>query len=221
MKIVAVSDLHGILPEIPPCDLLLIAGDICPTGNHKPPFQAEWLDTVFRRWLESLRHVGKVIGIAGNHDFIFQNAPHLVPAGLNWIYLQDSLTEYAGLRIWGTPWQPWFHDWAFNGTPELLKEKWALIPSPLDILIVHGPPRGFGDAVRAWLGHVQHTGCPSLLQRIQEIQPEVVVYGHIHEGRGVWQLTERTTLANVTILDASYDHVYQPWTYEMRPRPAA
>src|SRR6185437_2725231 len=100
------SDPHGYLPEVPACDLLLIAGDICPTGNHKPAFQAEWLDTTFRRWLESLRQVGKVIGVAGNHDFIFQDAPHLVPRGLNWLYLQDALAVYHDLRIWGTPWQP-------------------------------------------------------------------------------------------------------------------
>ena len=32
----------------------------------------------------------------------------------NCIYLQDSLVEIYGLKIYGTPWQPEFCNWAFN-----------------------------------------------------------------------------------------------------------
>ena len=216
MKIVAISDQHGFLPDIPRCDLLLIAGDICPVRDHRIDHQAEWLDRDFRWWLESLRHVGQVIGVAGNHDFIFERAPHRVPRNLPWIYLQDRLTEYRGLQIWGTPWQPVFHDWAFNGRPEQLQEKWALIPHTVDIIVVHGPPRGYGDGVPQRQGQVHQTGCPHLLQRLQEIQPELVVFGHIHEGRGQWRFGDKTTLANVTVVDAAYQNVYPPWIYEAR-----
>ena len=213
MKIVAIADLHGILPEIPACDLLLIAGDICPVKNHGIEFQANWLDTDFRRWLRSLTHVRQIVAVAGNHDFIFEWALELVPRDLPWVYLQDARVEVAGLRIWGTPWQPWFFDWAFNGRPEELKQKWALMPDKLDVIVVHGPPRGYGDAVPR-RDHVEHTGCPHLLQRIEEIKPRLVVYGHIHEGRGQWQLGP-TTLANVTLLDGGYNHVYPPWMFEL------
>lgn len=106
MRIAAVSDLHSMLPSIPPCDLLLLAGDLCPLGNHRPAFQAEWLDTTFRRWLTGLP-VGRVIGVAGNHDFVFEQRPERVPADLPWVYLQDSGTTWHDLSIWGTPWQPW------------------------------------------------------------------------------------------------------------------
>jgi hypothetical protein len=51
MKIVAIADLHGILPEVPPCDLLLLAGDLTPVTNHGVQFQADWLATEFRVWL--------------------------------------------------------------------------------------------------------------------------------------------------------------------------
>ena len=211
-KIVAVSDLHGTLPDIPACDLLLIAGDICPVANHDPAFQASWLDTNFRSWLKSLP-VGQTIFIAGNHDFVFQNEPHRAPKDLPAVYLQDSALEWHGLKIWGTPWQPWFFDWAFNLHEAELEEKWALIPADTDILIVHGPPHGYGDAVPSRRG-TRFTGSPSLLARIEDVQPKLVVFGHIHEGRGQWQIGP-TTLANVTILNEKYEHVYEPWEFEI------
>jgi Icc-related predicted phosphoesterase len=213
MKVVAVSDLHGHLPAISGCDLLLIAGDICPLTNHGVEFQAAWLDADFRRWLRSLADVRHVVGIAGNHDFIFERAPQLVPPDLPWTYLQDSLAEIEGLRIWGTPWQPRIGGWAFGGTPDELKEKWSRIPSAVDVIVVHGPPRFYGDGVPRE-GRVENVGCPHLLRRIDEIGPRLVVYGHIHEGRGRWEIG-RTTLANVTLLDERYNLVYQPWTFDL------
>ena len=88
----------------------------------------------------------------------------------------------------------------------------VLMPAALDIIVVHGPPHGYGDAVPR-RDSVEHTGCPHLLRRIEEIKPRLVVYGHIHEGRGQWQLGP-TTLANVTIHDEGYNHVHAPWTIE-------
>jgi hypothetical protein len=35
---VTLSDQHGYLPEIPPCNLLIIAGDVCP--DRFGPFYA-------------------------------------------------------------------------------------------------------------------------------------------------------------------------------------
>jgi Icc-related predicted phosphoesterase len=206
-KILAISDMHGILPEIPACDLLLIAGDITPITNHGLEFQAEWLDREFRRWLERLP-AKETVFIAGNHDLVFEHMPQLVPRDLPAVYLQDSAYEWNGLKIWGTPWQPWFFDWAFNLREPQLVAKWTLIPEGTDILLVHGPPHGYGDAVPEGAG-VRHTGSPSLLKRIQEIQPRLAVFGHIHEGRGEWKIGA-TIAANVTILDEKYNHVYPP-----------
>ncbi|HYV37530.1 MAG TPA: metallophosphoesterase [Gemmataceae bacterium] len=207
--IVAVSDLHGTLPDIPQCDLLLIAGDICPVTNHDPSFQANWLRWEFREWLEAVPARQKVF-IAGNHDLVFEQIPELLPKSWPAVYLQDSRLEWEGLKIWGTPWQPWFFDWAFNLWEPDLKKKWDLIPTDTDILVVHGPPRGYGDGVPED-DRIRHTGSPGLLERIEKIAPKVVVFGHIHEGRGQWQIG-KTTLANVTILDERYRHVHEPWT---------
>ena len=214
--VVAVSDLHGTLPEIPRCDLLLIAGDITPVTNHGLAFQAEWLDTVFRAWLNTVA-AGTTVFVAGNHDFVFEQAPELVPRDLPAVYLQDSGFVWEGLKIWGTPWQPWFFDWAFNLQEPELKAKWALIPADTDILVVHGPPFQYGDGVPSRHG-VRYTGSPSLLERIQTVRPRLAVFGHIHEGRGEWRLGE-TVLANVTILDEKYNHVHAPWVYQLSVGP--
>jgi predicted phosphodiesterase len=228
MKIVAMSDMHGYLPaEVPECDLLLLAGDLTPVHDHDPLFQARWLRNEFREWLDRLP-ARKIVGVAGNHDFVFEQAADLVPRDLPWTYLQDSSIEWEGLKIWGTPWQPIFFDWAFNGDPAKLKRQWDLIPEGTDILLLHGPPYGYGDGVPdgasfplspeegrgVGVRGVRRCGCPHLLDRIRAIQPRLAVFGHIHEGRGQWQLG-RTTLANVTLLDAAYRAVYEPWVWEL------
>lgn len=83
-----------------------------------------------------------------------------------------------GLRIYGSPWQPEYGNWAFNldrGAP--LKAKWDLIPEGVDILITHGPPKGFGGQTRE--GDV---GCDDLLEAVNRVKPLIHVFGHIHEG---------------------------------------
>src|SRR5262245_54236823 len=154
--IVAISDQHGVLPEIPPCDLLLIAGDVCPVTNHGVDFQANWLQWEYRRWLERLP-ARKIVFIAGNHDFVFEQRSNFLPSDYPATYLQDTGITWEGLRIWGTPWQPVFFDWAFNLREPDLAKKWALIPEGTDILVVHGPPFGYGDAVPE-RDSVRHTG---------------------------------------------------------------
>jgi Icc-related predicted phosphoesterase len=209
--VIASSDLHGILPEIPECDLLLLGGDLCPDGNEH--VQALWLDTVFRAWLRKVP-AQKIVAVAGNHDFIFQNRPDLIPA-LPWYYLQDSGIELLGCHIWGTPWQPVFFDWAFNLEENILEQKWELIPMNTDILLLHGPPYGYGDRN----SKDEHTGSPSLTKRILEIQPALAICGHIHEARGDYCIG-RTLLANVSQLNVRYQPHVRFWQYSLQLRNA-
>jgi len=62
----------------------------------------------------------------------------------NCTYLEDSGTVINGIRIWGSPWQPWFCDWAFNVERGELMKYWKLIPTDTDVLMTHGPPIGHG-----------------------------------------------------------------------------
>jgi hypothetical protein len=176
-KIIATSDLHGSLPEIEPCDILIIAGDSCPVDNHQENYQRRWLEGRFRDWLldQPAKHI---VGIAGNHDFIMEKWPG-VPGRLPWNYLQDKEIELEGVRIYGTPWVPNLPGWAFFGGMGSCAGRWDAIPEGIDILVSHGPPYGYSDKVT-----FTHVGCTRMDTELQRIKPKAFVCGHIHEGYG-------------------------------------
>ena len=183
MKIVCLSDTHNSNSqiEVPDGDLLIHAGDATITGT---------IDEIvlFNEWFAGLPHKYKIF-VAGNHDWLFENNP--IPARKilsdKIIYLRDSFVEIEGLKIYGSPWQPRFFDWAFNLTRGAeLAEKWKLIPDDTDILITHGPPFGILDEVpRRYF--VENTGCEELRKRVEELRLNKLklhVFGHIHCGYG-------------------------------------
>jgi hypothetical protein len=200
--VVAVADLHGVLPAVPPCELLLVAGDLCPLEDHGEAHQRRWLHTVFRAWLERAP-ARRRVGIAGNHDLVAQRDAAVL-ADLPWDYLCDSGTEVLGRRIWGSPWQPPFFDWAFNLPEDELEGRWALIPEDTDVLLTHGPPRGVGDRVGR-----RSAGSVTLRARVERLAPELHVFGHIHEGRGLYRLGD-SLLANAALVDEHYRPRHAP-----------
>lgn len=203
MRAAILADLHGHLPEVPRCEVLLLAGDLCPAVDHGVERQAQWLDGPFRTWLEQVP-AEAIVGIAGNHDFVFERQPELVPPDLPWTYLQDSGAQVDGLTVWGSPWTPWFHDWAFNapreGGEESLAARYEAIPAGTDILLIHGPPRGFGDRTTVGI----EAGSTALLDAIDAVRPRLCAFGHIHEARGEWRRGV-TQLVNAAAVDALYE----------------
>jgi Icc-related predicted phosphoesterase len=208
MRICCISDLHGQFPEIPPCDLLLIAGDICPTSNHDGMFQLEWLKTTWREWMDSIPVKYKVM-TPGNHDFVFQEMSPERIGDIGCTVLIDKTIEIEGLKIHGSPWQLWFYDWAFNapkeGGEKFLHEKYEQIPPDCDIIITHGPPYQVGDKIKGG----PHTGSEALYCRIVVNEPKLVVTGHIHEGYGTYDIF-KTKVVNAAVLDENYKLVNKP-----------
>lgn len=123
--------------------------------------------------------------IAGNHDFCLEAHPEKARAALRAVrYLEDDEAVVEGIRFWGSPWQPAFHDWAFNVPrgPALAKV-WARVPEGIDVLISHTPPARILDGVDG-----ESVGCKDLLDRVRAVRPKLNVFGHIHESRGaLWQ----------------------------------
>lgn len=201
MRIVCISDTHARHDELelPEGDILVHAGDFTRRGALADI-------EAFDRWLASQPHRHKVV-IAGNHDFAFERQPQAARSALkSGHYLEDSGVELEGLKFWGSPWQPWFFDWAFNlqRGPELAA-RWALIPEDTDILVTHGPPAGHGDLT----SRGDRAGCVDLLERIRVVKPRLHVFGHIHEGYG--QSREGSTrCVNASSLNLAYEPVHEP-----------
>lgn len=190
MRLVCVADTHLFeRPEwpVPDGDVFVHAGDLLRGGSLPELVRAA-------AWIRSLPHAHKIV-VAGNHDRCFERAlaPAIAQLGADIHYLQDAELDIDGVRFWGSPWQPQFHSWAFNlprGEP--LAARWAMIPSAVDVLITHGPPRGYGDRTDG-----QHEGCDDLLAALGRAAPALHVFGHIHEDGGLWQ-RDQTTICNVT-----------------------
>jgi predicted phosphohydrolase len=200
MRIVCISDTHSLHEAlvVPEGDVLVHTGDLSRRGSEA---DIRALD----RWLGGLPHPHKVV-IAGNHDFCFERDP----AARRWItqatYLQDEGCVIAGLRVWGSPWQPRFFDWAFNldrGAP--LRARWDQIPADIDVLLTHGPPMGIGD--RCYDG--ARVGCADLREAVRRVRPRLHAFGHIHEGHGRYDL-DGTVFVNASTCDLEYRPVQGP-----------
>lgn len=208
MRIVALSDSHGRLVEIPSGDLLVIAGDLCPVHNHDVSFQCNWLVTNFAEWARQTP-VCKILLVAGNHCFWAEQSPTVIDElerrVPKLVYLEDSGYEYDGMKFWGCPYTVPFYDWAFMLPEEELKLKYEKIPQDTDVLISHGPPHGAGD-----LAYGKHLGSVSLRNRIAElVNLKHVFTGHIHPARGEYKVGH-VAVHNVSLLDDHYDLVNQP-----------
>jgi len=221
MKITFISDTHNkhnqVTSSLPGGDLLIHAGDISSMG-YKHEIQQ------FCKWFNGLENYIVKTFIAGNHDFGFEKEPEMakeIVGSYKWIdYLQDSFLGYGVdtenyVKIYGSPWQPEFHNWAFN-LPRNgweLEQKWNDIPEDTDILITHGPAFGYLDKV---VGRYDNLGCELLATRIKTIKPKIHVCGHIHSGYG-YVFDGDTHFINASVLNEQYQYTQKPLTVEWNP----
>ena len=227
MRIVALSDQHGHLPEIPPCDLLLVAGDVCPdrigtsfAGDH-PDRQKAWFEEQARPWLAAAPATHRIL-TWGNHDWCgqscrFEDDSLTATASTSLQILVDEGTRVpasgaagGSIAVWATPWSRQFEGWAFMKTPAGLAAVYAAIPDGIDILVTHQPPYGHGDRYEhAGTGVVDQLGSPELLRAISRIRPRLVVCGHLHAGHGRFEY-DGIPIWNVSVVDDDYRLVRPP-----------
>jgi Icc-related predicted phosphoesterase len=172
MRLVLGSDLHGYLPEVLPCDVLVLAGDIMPDYE-----QSRFYLGRLRQWLNNapVRHI---VATWGNHDWPYnvQGLPDL-----RWHMLVDRAITLEGVTFYGSPWSLPYYSWAWQAPEETLDKLYSFIPDNTDVLISHQPPFGMCDKNDKDM----HEGSKSLYDRMAELsQLKLVVCGHIHEARG-------------------------------------
>ena len=221
MRITFISDTHTkhaqITQDLPGGDLLIHAGDLMNSGYY-------WEEVYpFLDWFNNLGNYDHKVFIAGNHDRLFEDKPEEIKGLLtgykNIDYLRDELIKVGDdeqmVKIYGSPWQPEFYNWAFNlprnGVD--LEEKWFNIPNNTDILVTHGPPWGHCDVTP--YGNL-NVGCELLRVRVDELKPKIHVFGHVHSGYG-YKFHEGTHFINASVLSERYQYANKPITVDWNP----
>lgn len=82
---------------------------------------------------------------------------------------------------------------------EAAAQQWKKIPEKTDIVVVHGPPYGYGDRIERSL----HVGCLDLSNRLKTVRPRLTVCGHIHEAYGIYA-APWGTVVNASVLTGAY-----------------
>lgn len=218
MKICALSDLHGNLPQLEPCDVVCICGDIAPINFDRSTDRCiYWFRTVFLKWCSKLE-CEKVIFIAGNHDFfldllgnktIFIIKEYELENKV--IYLENSEYVYNNVRFYGCPNVENLAHWAYY-TPDGME--YRHIPENTDVLLTHMAPK-IGEIGRD-LTVIRDFGSLRLAKSITSNRKIKYAFcGHIHDGDHTPHFVNDTTLVNVAILNDDYEIAYNPFYTEL------
>ena len=187
MKIWHISDTHTYheqlrIPE--GIDMVIHSGDC---SNPRDPYNNEPEVREFLGWYKSLPIEHKIY-VAGNHDTSIEKGLvqpiEFAEAGI--LYLEDDLVDIEGVLIYGNPYTPNFGNWSFMKDRVKLDRYWPqAIPSYVDILVTHGPPKGILDKSYSRDRIFEMCGDKSLLNRVLEVQPAYHLFGHIHNHKDI------------------------------------
>jgi Icc-related predicted phosphoesterase len=206
MIIRAISDTHNYhnrICPVGPCGVLIHAGDSTGLGRESEVRNfAKWFNK------QDARHK---IWVPGNHEKEFERD---LPLSLTWftdhcpdgIILMDQEVVIDGIKFYGTPVSPFFHNWAFNKFPMNIQPHWDAIPDDVNVLITHCPPKNILD-VGGW--PQQELGCPALKSRLSQLKSlKVHFFGHIHEQGGKSFVDQKgVQYYNVSVCDEHYNVV--------------
>lgn len=208
LKVVAISDTHGMHSQltIEPCDILIHCGDYSGMGY-------EWEVESFLEWFNKQPATRKIF-INGNHEVEPEKNKRLFNDMLSQYpgitYLEHSMVEIEGLKIYGYPLTPRFNHWGYMADRGSIKMLSALsmIPSNIDILVSHGPPYQILDKC----DNGAEVGCVDLLNELDRIAPKFFLCGHIHSSKGE-KIVNGIHYINCAVLNDHYQLVFKPTVF--------
>lgn len=211
MKILVISDIHGSTENIgklenvfKECDLVLFGGDFA-RFNH-----AETGKPALEALRKSHDSVFAVLGNCDEGEFISE----LEDADMS---VQKSMVFTDSLVIAGSGGGSKFSgDTPFERTEDELLGDFDVIKNSIEqihdedgkcsslILIMHNPPK---DTKADMIPGGIHVGSEKLRNFIEEVQPLLVVTGHIHESAGIDKIGNTTVVNPGALLEGKYSIV--------------
>lgn len=192
MRLLLVSDLHGqhcvlrrILERVGEVDAALLAGDLTHFGS---PGDAEKLVRL------AAEAAGAVFAVAGNCDSP-EIDRRLAELGVG---LHGRGVVYRSMRLQGLsampPWKHRMYQFTEEELAQSLAAGWSDIAHAAGhhVVLSHAPPRGTKTLDRTHF--FMHAGSRALGQFVEQTRPQLVVCGHIHEGRGIEQVGSTTVV---------------------------
>lgn len=233
-RIAAMSDLHGVLPEVNAVDAVFIVGDIFPYSSESVFNRAKkWFVENFMKWVNELE-CDKVFLTPGNHDFALQNSSvveqmvaeavelHSIPED-KFVFLsakyaygygpydvsKGAVYDYDGIRVYGDPHCENLYNYAFY-TPNPHKQ-YNTIPM-CDILLTHQPPdyEGLGISHSPKGYPLANYGSKELFNTVNnmESKPYYWFCGHVHTGVHDLVRLNNTQIYNVSLSSESKHSAY-------------
>jgi len=187
MNIWHISDTHSFhnLLTIPKdIDIVIHSGD---ASNYKDIYKNETEFKDFLYWYSRLPIKYKIF-VAGNHDGVVENNLFDIKKQMkdeNIIYLENSDVTINNIKIWGSPHTPTFGNWSFMKSRQKISRVWDDIPEDTDVIICHGPPKGVLDLTINRNNDIERCGCNAFKKRILQINPKLVLFGHIHNYKDI------------------------------------
>jgi len=207
MKVLHISDSHGFHSDYRhqwnTYDIIIHTGD---ASNSKNIIKNYVEMKRFLEWYDWVPCKHKIY-VPGNHDTCLDEKMYLDEfrkAYPDITFLIDESVEIEGIKIYGTPWCPLFHQWAFMRKDSKLFKLYDMIPEDTDILATHAPPKSVLDLAEDRDGNLEYCGSKHLFNKVIEVEPKYHLFGHMHNnGTCVNAGVFRPSFSETTFINSS------------------